>query len=75
MRKACCTKYHKQVKFIHGHKEGIRAKNFASSFLNKDSISLLKGTGENYCTVIDGHSTSKDNAGCFAESCMLLSCI
>ena len=48
MRKASRAKYHKQIKFIHNHREEIRAKNIATSFLNKDfnayyhSVNLLK---------------------------------
>ena len=74
MRKASRAKYHKQIKCIHNHREEIRAKNIATSFLNKDfntyyhSVNLLKGKGKNSCPVIDGHSTNKDIADCFAES-------
>ena len=68
------AKYHKQIKFIHNHREEIRAKNIATLFLNKDfsayyhSVNLLKGKGKNSCPVIDGHSTNKEIADCFAES-------
>ena len=49
-------------------------KNIATSFLNKDfnayyhSVKLLKGKCKNSCHVIDGHSTNKVIADCFAES-------
>ena len=60
--------FSKTLKFIHNHREEIRAKNIATSFLNKDfnayyhSVNLLKGKGKNSCPVIDGHSTNKDIA-------------
>ena len=68
MRKASRAKYHKQIKFIHNHREEIRAKYIATSFLNIDfnahcqHVNLLKGKGKNSCPVINGHSTNKDIA-------------
>ena len=69
-------KYHKQIRLIHNHREEIRAKNIATSFMTKDfnayyhSVNLLKVKGKNYYPVIDGHSTctNKEIADCFAES-------
>ena len=49
MRKAILAKYHKKINFIHNHREEIRAKNIATSFLNKDfnayyhSVNLFEG--------------------------------
>ena len=37
-------------------------------FMNYHSVNLLKGKGKNFWPVIDGHSTNKDIADCFAES-------
>ena len=71
MRKASRAEYHKQINFMHNHREEIRAKNTATLFLNKDfnayyhSVNLLKGKDKNFCPVSDGH---KEIADCFAES-------
>ena len=78
MRRASRAKYHKQIKYIHSHKEEIRAKNNASSFRNKDFnayyhyVNLLKGKCKKFCPAIDGHCTNEDIANCFADSCEMV---
>ena len=66
--------YEANKDYYYYYREEIRAKNIATSFLNKDfnayyhSVNLLKGKGKNSCPVIDGHSTNKEIADSFAES-------